>query len=389
MTMPVTSLYVNTNKLDAAVIDSVVIRYGRRRPSELVPPAVCTFRILADNPLTELLLGADVLVESTAAAVDYTRFTGRIVSIRTGKYTVDVECTSAGLGRLARWPVSDYVFDYGVLTPGQEIAQLFDVNGITSGADPVAFTYDPGQSQVIGGYRLPGGTALDVAQQMSTYDVAGILWEKQDGTVVYSDSTGRDYPSTPWGTLTLQTNAAFGPPCILDDWTAEQTLSDMVNSAVVTYGGTGRTVTLRDQTSIDTYGIYSAYEDLPVSSVSWAQLRASRLVANYRQPAITVSPLTIELSIPSAPIAPALSATVSTAVDWLPGPPPIPEMPDVCYLEGYTETITQTSHRLELWLSDIRLSRTPQTWGEVSPTLKWNAVTPATRTWYELIGVNL
>lgn len=388
MTRPTTSVYVNTVKIDGELVDSVTIRYGRRRPSELVPPAVCTFQILADNPLPELLLGADVLVESTAAAVDYTRFTGRVVSIRTGKYTVDVECTSAGLGRLARWPVSDYVFDYGVLTPGQEIAQLFDLAGVTSGANPVAFVYDPGETQVVGGYRLPGGTALDVAQQIGTYDVAGILWEEQDGTVRYSDSSGRDYPSAPFGTLTLQTNAAFGPPCILDDWTAEQTLTDMVNSVVITYGNSGSSVVLRDQTSIDTYGQYSAYEDLPVSSVSWAQLRASRLVANYRQPAITVSPLVVELSIPSAPVAPALSATVSTVVDWLPGPPPIPEMPDVCYLEGYTEVITQTSHRLELWLSDIRLSRTPQVWTEVTPSLKWNGVTAST-TWYELIGTNL
>lgn len=386
MAIPATDVYVDGVKMDGAVIESVVIRYGRTRPTEVVQPASCTFSLLADHPVANLFLGLDVSVTSKVGATTYDRFTGKIVALRTRKYTLDVECTSSGLGRLARWPVADYVFDQTRLGCGDEIAQLFAVNGITAGPSAVVFEYDPGEVKVLDGYRIPGGTALDVAQTIAGYDAAGILWERTNGTVVYSDSSARDYPTPSEGTVSLQTDASFGPPCILDDWLAEQTLSDLVNDVIVTYGRTGRTVALRDETSIGTWGKFSYYDELPTDDVAFAQLRASRLVANYRDPTITVSPLSVELSIPNAPVTSLLSACVSTIFDWLPGPPPIPEMPDACYLEGYTETITSWSHRMDLYLSDVRLTRTPQTWTELSPTLAWNAVSPATRSWYELLS---
>lgn len=386
MTFPTTDVYVDAEKVDAALIERLTIRYGRTRPTEFVQPSSCVFTLLADHPVANLFLGLDVSVETTSGATTYERFTGKVVALRTGKYTIDVECTSSGLGRLARWPVADYLFDTIRLGCGDEIAQLFAVNGITGAGSPLAFEYDPGEVRILDGYRVPGGTALDVAQVIAGYDAAGILWERTDGTVVYSDSSARDYPTASEGTLYLQTDASYGPPCILDDWIAEQSLSDLVNDVVITYGRTGRTVALRDDTSIAEWGKFSYYDELPTDDVSYAQLRASRLVANYRDPALTVSPLSVELSIPSAPVASLLSACVNTIVEWLPGPPPIPEMPDACYLEGYTETITQTSHRLDLYLSDVRLTRTPQTWTELSPTLAWNAVSPATRSWYELLA---
>jgi hypothetical protein len=287
--------------------------------------------------------------------------------------------------------VPDFVADYGRIPIGEMIGQLFAVNGLTGGADPISYTYDPGETYVVADYVIPGGTALDVGQQLAAYDVAGVLWERQSGEIVYSDGTSRAYPTPSEGTLSLQTSGSFGPPAILDEWIAEQTMAGVINAAVITWGNGAGTVTLRDATSIGTWGEYAYYADMPIDSEIDAQTVASRWVANYSDPAITVTPLVIELSIPNAPIATALSAVVGTIVDFLPGPPPIPLMPDACYLEGYTETITQTGHRLELDVSDVRLSRAPQTWATVAPATTWNSVASMypTLTWYEQIGVPL
>lgn len=361
-------------------LEGVSVTYGRQRVLDTVSPTSCTIEVLTGYTATPQL-GDSVSVKSNVSGTDYARFQGFVTSVSIGRYTTSVTCSSLGLGRMATIPAADYLVSAGT-GAGPNINQaLLDAGFIGEGIFTTGFTYDTGDTTIIPGYVVPAGNLLAQAQQLAAYDTLGVLWEDQSGSVYFSDANSRTLTSGTF--IPTSSPGIYGPCPILDQWTTSASLDGLINAASVTYGRPSRTITIVDGGSVDTWGPFRWDEELPVLDDDDAARRASRLVAGFSQPTFQTQPLVLELGLASTTLqAQLLQLEVGSYVSWLPGTPAaIPGIPSDCFLEGYTERISQNTHRLDLYLSDARLTQALQTWSAVTPTLTW-AAAPAGLTWY-------
>lgn len=392
-----TSCELDSAVADADTVAAVTITYGRQSTLEQPQPATCTVTMLADAA-TQPELGMPLTITSSQGATDWQRFTGNVVGIERNRYTIAVTCTSAALGRLARLNGPDYTFTNQLVGAGANLDALLYASGATKGVNALAFTYDAGTTTIVPSHVVPAGNVLAQCQAIAGYDVSGWFWEQQDGTLRFSDSTARPFTNTSGADVFLAVSAAaFLPVGIADSWRAVQNLDGLVNQASITYGRPSATVVMAEDDSITTWGLFAYSEDLPVVDADDAVRRASRLIANGNQPRVQTNPITVALeALNDSQAAGILNADMLTSFGWLPSASAsgIPGLPEYCFLEGYTERITGHgagslgSHRLDLWLSDVALTRSMQQWDQVTPTLTWATVTAGTQ-WFELAGENI
>lgn len=392
-----TSVKLNGTTVSADVIAAISIEHGRRTVLEQPAPAACTFDMLTDGTTVTPDLGQAVVVTSTKGATSWPRFTGTVVAVEVGQYTTAVTCTSAALGRLARISAPDFRFIYGGTGVGQNLYNLLYATGVLKGATALTFTYDPGETTVVPDYVVPAGNALQQCQAIAGYDTQGLFYETRSGNLVFDDANARAFPTGTGADLYFAVSvSAFQDVGISDRWRAIKNLDGLINQATVTYGSPSASVTIADETSQASWGLYAYSEDMPVVDIDDATRRANRLVNNFSQPTVASNPITVDLgALDDAQAIGMLGAEVGTSISWLPGASAsgIPGLPDNCYLEGWSERITgqgtnKGSHRFDLWLSDVTLTRTMQHWQDVTAGLKWSGV-GATIQWLDLTGQNL
>lgn len=392
--VPTVTVKVDGVTVDAVTIADITIAHGRGNTSEQPNPASCSLTLLTANGTLVPEVGMTVNVKATVGVTDYTRFVGRVTSVNAGYRTTTVTATSDALGRLARLSGPDYRFDNNLTGVGANIDALLTATGALKGVYAVTFTYSTGDTTVLPEFVVPAGSVLAQCQALAGFDVSGVFYETPGGNLVFEDSTDRPFPNGTSADIYFNVAVSGGGDSpILEDWSAVQSLDTLTNSATVTYGRPSAAVTVTDETSVSTYGLYAQSVEFPVVSASDAIRKANRLVANGADPRTVTNPVTVELGELSTGLQGGLlSATVGTSVGWLPGASAagIPGLPEACFIEGWVERIKgqggyKGRHTMALTLSDVALTRTMQTWADVPAARTWAGV-GASVTWYQVAG---
>lgn len=361
--------------VDADVVDNIQITYGRRRIDETCLPSQCTLTMLTDMTSFDWTVGLEVEVIATIGATPYTRFLGRIAQVRVGRYTTELIATSAGLGAVANQPRAELTVATGAtFLVGTYIGLLYDNS-------PSPPNFDDGTTIPTPGTVIGPGKTLDLMNTVAGWDTRGLVWEEQDGTVHFEDGNSRA-AVTPAAATILASH-------VLDDWTAEQTVDSIVNTATVTYS-TGN-VHVEDSGSIATYGTFGRSIDVPIDDLNDAYTIASRQLVGATVPTFATSPVVCFLKTMSdAEVEDLLACTVSSVLDLSAVAAEVPGVPSDCFLEGYDETIRNRADdwQMALYVSDVQLTRKPQSWDEVTASLAWSGVS-GTLTWLQALGTTL
>lgn len=396
MTVPVTSVTIDGTNVGGHVIADLTISYGRTRITEQPSPAALsiTMRPGGLSPKTPAV-GMEVIVTSTVSATGYTRFKGRVTTVSHGKYSLQVTATSSALGRLARRAGPDYSCSEQLYGAGQNINALLTAAGALTGVGAPTFTYSNGDTTLIPSYVIPAGSLLSQCQALASYDTSGVFYESPSGNLVFEGGDDRPNPASADIYLNVALGGGGDSPITID-WQAVTSIDDLVNDVTVNYGAPPAALRLTDETSVADWGSFATSLDLPVIDADDAGRRASRIVANQSQPRTVVNPINVELgSLSTGLQASMLGATVGTSLGWLPGPSAsgIPGLPEFVFIEGWTERITGVGpengrHSMSLYVSDVALTRTMQTWAAV-PALRTWATVAALLTWYGAAATNI
>jgi hypothetical protein len=310
--------------------------------------------------------------------VAYRRFTGTIVSIDAGKYLTSIIATSAGLGAAAAAQNPDYEvsnwrsgFD-NVMNAVLNLGRLEDI----------LVSLDQGTTNPVAPYTLAAGSVLQQLQEIAALDIQGLIYEDQLGNIYFDDVNARS-SVTPFTDIEADT--------VSERWTASSTVYSVINSVNITYdNGTG-TVEMDDVPSQAVHGVRRYSENFDVQDIDDATLRASKILAGYSEPTWITNPITVELTSIStaAKVAKMLQLKTGTPIDLQEVTDEIDVVPPDAFVEGYTETIYANTWSMDLYVSDVRVTRKPQSWNTVTPSLTWATVSPATLTWYDSMGVTL
>lgn len=366
---------VDGNTVDGDVVDDIRISYGRRRTDEQPQAAQLVLTIITDMASWDYTVGQTVTVTGSIGVNDYVRFDGRIVQVSVGRYTTEVIATSSGLGALANAPREAFDVQFG--QPTGVLIQYLKANG--------PFVIDPNFSNGLvypePGYQIGPGTALDLMQTVAGWDIGGLLLEEPDGTLHYETTNERASVSPADATIL----AAH----VLDDWTAEQSIDSLTNEVTVTWS-TG-SLRVADDVSVATYGVFGISADAPLQSSAQAYTYASKLLAGTTVPTWRTFPIVVFLKTMSdADAEDLLACRVSSILDLTAVAAELPGVPSDAFLEGYEERIRNRADdwQISLFVSDVSMTRKPQSWDEVTANLEWDQVS-ATLTWLQAIGTQL
>lgn len=382
MTLPTVTVEIDGTPLEDDIVEGVVINYGRQRTTDRVEPSTCSITILTPPQPWPWTIGSTVIVDGDVSAVAYRRFTGTVVSIDASKYTTNLTCTSAGLGACAAAEGPAYTITNWRNGFDSPMAQVLYRAGLDAYGPTILYDFDEGTTEPVNPLTLSSGSALTQLQQIAALDIQGLIWEEQDGTIRFSDVAARS-SITPFTDIEADT--------VSDRWTASQNVASIINGVEITYDNGSGIVAMIDTVSQGTYGVRTYAEDFQVDNSTDASLRASKILAGYSDPTWSTNPITVQLGLIStaAKVAKMLQLQVGTPLDLQEVTDEIDVVPADAFLEGYTETIRQTMWIMDLYVSDVRITRTPQSWTTVTPTLTWATVSPGTLTWYDSMGVTL
>ncbi len=389
----VVRVYLGGQLLPDAAVGPLVIRHGRDETSKPPDPATCTVQLVGAQLPWLPTLGDELRVELGADAIIWAgltdrqvadaqvRFTGRITDPtatpdlpkRPGIVQVTAVSRRAQLGRI---PIGDE--PWPVETDGQRAAHILAAASAATGV-PIGYV-DAGTVLV---------TALDVDAQPPAelldalaLDTGGTLAELRDGRLEWHDAEHRRR-ARPDVTLTADQ--------VLSSLTASQKLAGIVNDLTVAYGptvdgGQRPTVRVLDPVSADPVaGLGPLAASLSTQLETEADaLRFARLQVGRRsRPTWQLSGLTVDLL---ATVAPDVAGQLLrlefgslVAVTGFPSSGPF----TAAYLwcEGWTETVTRNSWRLDVSASDYGRNGPPPRWLDVTPPLTWGD--PAV-TWLDL-----
>lgn len=186
-----------------------------------------------------------------------------------------------------------------------------------------------------------GRSASEVLDEIAS-STGGVLYDDQDGHLVLQSRNHR-----------YNQSAAFTLDGALQEVGADITpvldTRYLTNDVTVTRVGSDSSVRAVDQPSVNAYGVYAQTPQIVSSSDYEAESNALNLIAKYADPQPRISAVTVDLAnLGTSQRAALLTADIGTkfAVSNLPGQAPATTM--AVFLEGYTESITSTSHTLTI-----------------------------------------
>ena len=377
MTLPTVAVQLDGTPIESTVVEGVVINYGRQRPSDLVEPATASITILTPSQPWGFTIGSTVQIDGEVNSVDYRRFTGSVVQIDAGKYVTNITAISDSLGLYAAVQAPDRIIPTWRSGTGELMRYLIQQCGL----DQFGLTADYGTTTAVTPYTVSAGSLLEQLRQLAALDVQGILYEDQSGEAYFDDADGRS-SITPFVAIDADT--------VLDRWTASATVNSIINRVTVAYNNNTGIVEMDDVPSQTAYGLRAYETDFNVVDSTDATLKASKVLAGYSEPNWITNPITIELGLiaTNSDTAKMLQLVCGTPIDLQEVTDEIDVVPPDAFVEGYTETIRQTTWTMDLWVSDVRVTRAPQRWSSVTPALAWSSVS-GTLTWFDSIGVTL
>lgn len=382
----VTSITLDGFGIEDETVQGVTITYGRQTVTDEMQASTATITILTPAFPWSFHIGSEVIIDATYDTAPQRRFTGSVVQINGSKYTTTLTCTSAAFGGCAAAQAGELRFDD--ISPAgtgfyEVFAEILRNAGLVDGYGnfQIGLTAMPGTTVPISPLFIQEGSVLRQLQDIAALDVQGILQEDRGGSIVFVDVNGRN-----------DLNPIVGIPAaaVSDSWVTSQSVSTVINRATITYNNSMNQLVLDDPVSQTDYGVRSYQETFDVVDVDDATLRASKIVAGYSQPTWATNPITVEVTLMDPVDADVLmSLAPGMPIDMSEIAAIVETVPPVAFLEGMTETITQTRYTVDFYVSDPRITRTPQSWSTVTPTLTWASVTPSTLTWTEAIGETL
>lgn len=219
---------------------------------------------------------------------------------------------------------------------GERIERLAAFANIPSGEVDA----DPGLSTDLAGQHTDGETAVSLMQTVADSE-AGVVFDGRDGHVIFHDR-GRRYTAS--SAFTVQASlqqVESGIEPVHDDF-------GMVNDATAT-GGTGGVLASRsfDQASIDDYGTYRTTRDLLSNDELELQAATDWLVSRYANPRTRIPSVPVDVLNASATLAAALlNADIDTRFTLAGLPAQAPAASLDLLVEGYSESISATSHTI-------------------------------------------
>jgi len=228
------------------------------------------------------------------------------------------------------------------------------------------------------GATIPAGSVLDQLNFLAGHTRAGTVQEDLRFSPTSKIVFTRQYVE----------DVIVDPDYVQLDTESTQTLELVANAITVTYG-TGSTTSRSDADSAALYGPYSLETTTVYDNILDAAGLAYGLLASRYRPRWLTVPLLIDLK--HTGIAYSTYNQLYPGRGWALGNLysyiPADFIATRNFIEGYTETITASSHIAEVYLYDYTYTNDPIAWADVTPTKTW--ATAGTYTWYDMIGALL
>lgn len=268
-----------------------------------------------DDPFTSVVMGADTYMGDAwigHAAVRDQALTADEIAAHAAAATTSDESIAERLQRLVGY----------IGVPADE------VTAETSVAVAVG-----DQSQID---RAP----ITVADELAT-STGGILYDTREGHL-HMQARNHRYNQTPVFTLDASTQEIQGDLApVLDD-------RYLVNFITVSRTGvedTSESYTVAE--SVAAYGTYSQALEVVTSSWEEARSAANYIVYRYSEPEVRVNTITVDVvNLEASQRAAVLNADIGTLFEITNLPDQAPDTTMALYVEGYTETITESSHTI-------------------------------------------
>lgn len=410
------SLTIGGVAQESRTIEGVSIRYGRQSVQDQPDPTTLSLRMLRDSTLgtvnvDDVAVGAELeLFVTPSGQSARRRFFGIISDVTVDQYFIQVAATAAGLNSVKQLRTIIgpgayvYTYDSASLAIAVYLTLLSDSGVVDLNNKPLLFPdiyvspdWPTNYPTAWGGSQ--GGEELN-SWQVFTNIVNGMpsatFYENMldplgngNVTVVLDNGYPRRYPLTPGITLADDE--------ILLDWTATRDLGLYCTSATVEY--TGALVVVGNEVTEPNLGVVEYNTDVantrgPYTKDVRTQLQdqadAAKVAKNLTD--IGTNPgYVADVTVPLATLTGARQAAIVDAMycgtTWA-TPVLATGLPDLWYLEGYGETISQNDWTATLRLSDISNSYIGQPWNQVTASLQWGQV-DATTTWLDLQGENI
>jgi hypothetical protein len=368
--------YVPTVTLDgvpveALVLQGVQITYGRQDVVSQPEATSCSLTLLYDSSLgtldvetlrigapVEVYMDVDLRFAGTVTDVQVDRNVAQLVAVspvlaRLGRYTAPTVPAASGTTGTAMgtaWPT----FQAAYATPPT----------LDASSGTVTVDVDPATEE-----NAAGWLAAVVGSEP-----AGVLFERiSTGELVFRGTEDRR-DLTPLLELDGTTTSA--------DWSVSRRVAEKINTVAVEW--TGGTVELADAADVAAAGVYEETISTLIDNELDATTRARLTLRNRTDPDWQLDALRIAVSTwpgidpPSTWIGPLEIGRVVVLPELLPG------FQTRYFVEGYTERIGRDLWELELYLSDVTLTRPADRWIDVALGVTWAGMNQ-TLTWDDVL----
>lgn len=369
----------------SCLLDDVAINHGRDDTASQPEASSATLNLSADTTDTTfpdvLEIGAAIVVATTVAGIESTRFAGRVTDVSLGweesgddtPNTLIGQVTAVGsLADLGARVVGDVPWPQEL--DGARVAAVLAAAGVI--LDPV--TSDPGTVQILA-RDVDSQPALTVAQSVAT-DAGGILWETRAGEIRYADANHRR--KTLPG-LELDSCDVLVSP------TWRRTTEGMINAVSIGYGtvpaGGEQPRYVAERDPYRNTGIRGFTTETQLAELNDAAAMGNLLLTRNHTPVWIMSALPVDvagLDVDRTGELLELDLHDLVALTGLPVAGTAPTNTSL-WIEGWTERIAFGEHEIGLLVSGYcRTVPAPQ-WDDTPPGWTWDTLPPA-MTWDDM-----
>lgn len=385
--------------LNLARTSTVTISHGRGRADEQPEAASAQVACYADALTSLPDVGDALTVHLGATARDYLgltdlaaweaarpRFVGTVSDVRAvpgaaglagaGILTVTATGPKARLGRLivgdVPWPAE---------LDGARADRILQAAQTASGGAYTLGPIDPGTVTVLG-RDVDAQPALGLLDELAQ-QAGAVFVARRDGALEWHDAEHRRGVTQ----NALQLSAQH----VLRDAVWEQTLAGLVNDLTLTYGPEGTSgqaeVRSQDGTSVTAYGRVASRLTSQLLDSATAQARLGELLGRRSRPRWQLTQLALEVlrALPPALAAQVAAVELGRLIVVTGFPESGPFVTARLYVEGWQETFSRDSWRVQLSVSEYALTGPAPRWADVRDVVTW-ATFPADVSWLAAVG---
>lgn len=404
---------------DDKALEGVTIQWGRQSVQDQPEPTSCTVSFLRESTIgtvdvTDIKVGAQLKIEVNPDGIlqYFRRFFGIITDVDVNYETINVAAVATGIYTLRQlsWTMPPSSATFAIEQNATlAVNQVYALAALQAGSPVTAIPLPTRYPQITQDADYPNGHPdvsflfeEDTQGRPVTYPIlqflndwaesvpSGVIWENMlqvgvidNVNVIFAGQLARDVPLTAAVTLTQDE--------VLLDWNSGRDLGLFCTSSTIGYTGAVNTGTWEydnpgEQTNVSTlsptWGAFANNYTTPLVNAADAAELARVNVQNGQVPGYVT-----EVTVPFATLAGARQQTLlqNLLIGSLWETPTLATgLPNLYFLEGYTETISRADWTLRLMLSDPSNSWYRQRWQDVDPAIAWQDVDGAL-TWADLL----